>query len=391
MLVFTQYVAMARLLERAPRAHAAIPTQFLHGGTPVRAREADGARFQDGARPGVPALAQGRRHRPQPDPRPTTSSTTTAGGTPPSRTRPPTAPTGSARPARCRCTGWSPRAPSRRRSPSCSPRKRALADSVLGAGEAALTELSDAELRDLVTLRPGEPAPRSPAERRHAPADGAAPRRRTRRVVVGEGLAAGGRGVGVRRARPARRPGPGPRRCGRRHHRLAGPAAGRGRRGRRRVDGDRRRAGAGRGVGGRVRRAGRGRVRPDRPAAGRRPAAGAGRARRGGRRRAAAVRRGAGRRVHLRRLDPAVPARAGGAAADRLAGRRRPADPGAAARPAPRGAAGRAARADDLEPSPSAEPADPDEEAAYDAAVRARRLLDLLESGDDEADLSHLL
>ena len=32
-------------------------------------------------------------------------------------------------------------------------RKRAIADSVLGGGEAALTELSDAELRDLVTLR----------------------------------------------------------------------------------------------------------------------------------------------------------------------------------------------------------------------------------------------
>ena len=40
---------------------------------------------------------------------------------------------------------------------------------------------------------------------------------------------------------------------------------------------------------------------------------------------------------------------------------------------------------------PVAEPADLDEEAAYDAAVRARRLLDLIESGDDEADLSHLL
>ena len=32
-------------------------------------------------------------------------------------------------------------------------RKRALADAVLGSGEAALTELSNDELRDLVTLR----------------------------------------------------------------------------------------------------------------------------------------------------------------------------------------------------------------------------------------------
>jgi len=40
---------------------------------------------------------------------------------------------------------------------------------------------------------------------------------------------------------------------------------------------------------------------------------------------------------------------------------------------------------------PAGKPDDPDEEAAYDAAVRARRLLDLLESGDDEADVSHLL
>ena len=32
-------------------------------------------------------------------------------------------------------------------------RKRSLADAVLGRGEAALTELSNAELLDLVTLR----------------------------------------------------------------------------------------------------------------------------------------------------------------------------------------------------------------------------------------------
>jgi hypothetical protein len=33
-------------------------------------------------------------------------------------------------------------------------RKRALADAVLGKGEMALTELSNDELRDLVSLRP---------------------------------------------------------------------------------------------------------------------------------------------------------------------------------------------------------------------------------------------
>jgi SNF2 family DNA or RNA helicase len=34
-------------------------------------------------------------------------------------------------------------------------RKRALADAVLGSGEAALTELTDTELADLVRLREG--------------------------------------------------------------------------------------------------------------------------------------------------------------------------------------------------------------------------------------------
>ena len=49
-LVFTQYVAMARLLERHLAA-ASIPTLFLHGGTPVRARERMVAEFQEGAAP----------------------------------------------------------------------------------------------------------------------------------------------------------------------------------------------------------------------------------------------------------------------------------------------------------------------------------------------------
>jgi SNF2 family DNA or RNA helicase len=35
-------------------------------------------------------------------------------------------------------------------------RKRALADAVLARGEAALTELSDDDLRDFVSLRPAD-------------------------------------------------------------------------------------------------------------------------------------------------------------------------------------------------------------------------------------------
>ncbi len=50
LLVFTQYVAMARLLERH-LGDRGLPTQLLHGGTPVRRRDELVARFQnsDGA------------------------------------------------------------------------------------------------------------------------------------------------------------------------------------------------------------------------------------------------------------------------------------------------------------------------------------------------------
>ena len=66
-LVFTQYVAMARLLE-AHLTAPGVPHQFLHGGTPVREREAMVAPLPGRRGAGLPALAQGRRHRPQPDP-----------------------------------------------------------------------------------------------------------------------------------------------------------------------------------------------------------------------------------------------------------------------------------------------------------------------------------
>ena len=52
LLVFTQYVAMARLLERH-LGERGVPTQFLHGGTPVRRRDELVARFQESDEPPV--------------------------------------------------------------------------------------------------------------------------------------------------------------------------------------------------------------------------------------------------------------------------------------------------------------------------------------------------
>ena len=49
-LVFTQYVAMARLIERH-LADRGVPTLLLHGGTPVARARADGGRASRRARP----------------------------------------------------------------------------------------------------------------------------------------------------------------------------------------------------------------------------------------------------------------------------------------------------------------------------------------------------
>ncbi|MFE5483906.1 DEAD/DEAH box helicase [Streptomyces sp. NPDC056527] len=150
-LVFTQYVQMARLLERHLAARG-VRTQFLHGGTPVAEREAMVARFQDGEvpvfllslkaagtglnltraghvvhydrwwNPAVEAQATDRAYR--------------IGQTQPVQVH------------RLIAEGTI-----EDRIADMLLRKRALADSVLGAGEAALTELTDAELADLVQLR----------------------------------------------------------------------------------------------------------------------------------------------------------------------------------------------------------------------------------------------
>ncbi|MFI8291066.1 DEAD/DEAH box helicase [Streptomyces sp. NPDC085614] len=150
-LVFTQYVSMARLLADHLAARG-VPAQLLHGGTPVAERERMVDRFQDGE---VPVFLLSLK----------------AAGTGLNLTR----------------AGhvvhfdrwWNPAVEEQAtdrayRIGQTQPvqvhrliaegtvedsiaemlrAKRALADAVLGSGEAALTELTDRELADLVSLR----------------------------------------------------------------------------------------------------------------------------------------------------------------------------------------------------------------------------------------------
>ncbi|WP_416070825.1 DEAD/DEAH box helicase [Streptomyces sp. ME08-AFT2] len=150
-LVFTQYVRLARLLEQHLAARG-VPTLFLHGGTPVAEREAMVRRFQDGQapvfllslraagtglnltraehvvhydrwwNPAVEAQATDRAYRIG-QTRPVQVHRLIAEGTIEDRIA------------------------------DMLRRKRAVADAVLEAGEGALTELTDAELADLVELR----------------------------------------------------------------------------------------------------------------------------------------------------------------------------------------------------------------------------------------------
>ncbi|MFE5243628.1 MULTISPECIES: DEAD/DEAH box helicase [unclassified Streptomyces] len=152
-LVFTQYVQMARLLERHLTARG-VPTQFLHGGTPVAEREAMVNRFQEGGapvfllslkaagtglnltraghvvhfdrwwNPAVEAQATDRAYR--------------IGQTQPVQVH------------RLIAEGTV-----EDRIAAMLARKQKLADAVLGSGEAALSELTDAELAELVELRGG--------------------------------------------------------------------------------------------------------------------------------------------------------------------------------------------------------------------------------------------
>ena len=152
-LVFTQYVAMARLLE-AHLARTGVPTQLLHGGTPVREREAMVRRFQAGEVPvfllslkagGTGLNLTAADHVVHFDRwwNPAVEDQATDRAYRIGQTRP------------VQVHRLVTRGTIEEKVAELLTRKRALADAVLGRGEAALTELSDDELRDLVTLRPG--------------------------------------------------------------------------------------------------------------------------------------------------------------------------------------------------------------------------------------------
>jgi superfamily II DNA or RNA helicase len=159
-LVFTQYVAMARLLERHFAA-ASIPTLFLHGGTPIRAREQMVRDFQDGRAPvfllslkaGGTGLNLTRADHVIHYDRwwnPAVEDQATDRAYRIGQTRP-------VQVHRLLTEGTI-----EQRIGLLLQRKRDLAESVLGSGEVALTELSNDELRDLVTLRVPEEDTRDP-------------------------------------------------------------------------------------------------------------------------------------------------------------------------------------------------------------------------------------
>ncbi|MFF4327634.1 SNF2-related protein [Streptomyces sp. NPDC001591] len=150
-LVFTQYVTMARILERH-LATRGIPSQLLHGGTPVPRREELVDRFQSGEVPvfllSLKAAGTGlnltraghvihydRWWNPAVEEQ-ATDRAYRIGQTQPVQVH------------RIIAEGTV-----EDRIAELLETKRALADAVLGSGEAALTELGDRELADLVSLR----------------------------------------------------------------------------------------------------------------------------------------------------------------------------------------------------------------------------------------------
>ncbi|MGW0332480.1 DEAD/DEAH box helicase [Streptomyces sp. NPDC003011] len=150
-LVFTQYVGMARLIT-SRLAGRAIPVELLHGGTPVPERERMVDRFQDGATPvlvlSLKAAGTGlnltraghvvhfdRWWNPAVEEQ-ATDRAYRIGQTQPVQVH------------RLITEGTV-----EDRIAEMLEAKRALADAILGSGESALTELTDRELTDLVSLR----------------------------------------------------------------------------------------------------------------------------------------------------------------------------------------------------------------------------------------------
>ncbi|GAA3619302.1 DEAD/DEAH box helicase [Nonomuraea rosea] len=150
-LVFTQYVTMARLLDRHLTARG-VSTQLLHGGTPVARREEMVQRFQDGQAPvfllSLKAAGTGLNltradHVIHYDRwwNPAVEDQATDRAYRIGQTRP-------VQVHRLIAEGTI-----EDRIAEMLTAKRSLADSVLASGEAALTELTDAELAALVELR----------------------------------------------------------------------------------------------------------------------------------------------------------------------------------------------------------------------------------------------
>jgi SNF2 family DNA or RNA helicase len=150
-LVFTQYVAMARLLERHLSGRG-VPTQLLHGGTPVARREEMVQRFQDGSAPvfllSLKAAGTGLNltradHVIHYDRwwNPAVEDQATDRAYRIGQTRP-------VQVHRLIAEGTI-----EDRIAQMLTAKRSLADAVLASGEAAFTELTDAELAALVELR----------------------------------------------------------------------------------------------------------------------------------------------------------------------------------------------------------------------------------------------
>ncbi|MEU6254758.1 DEAD/DEAH box helicase [Streptomyces sp. NPDC047043] len=150
-LVFTQYVGMARLIT-AHLAARAVPVDLLHGGTPVPERERMVDRFQSGATPvlvlSLKAAGTGlnltraghvihfdRWWNPAVEEQ-ATDRAYRIGQTQPVQVH------------RLITEGTV-----EDRIAEMLESKRALADAILGTGESALTELTDRELSDLVSLR----------------------------------------------------------------------------------------------------------------------------------------------------------------------------------------------------------------------------------------------